>query len=157
MTLRFPVERGHILEFARATGEADAAYEAAAADLDSPLAAPLTFARSSARFDPANPLRPRPGGAWHGSGRDATGTPDAARRGTGLLAEQRFEYHRPMVAGDVLTVEHRPGESWTKQGRAGGEMVFSELVSEYRDEHGDLVVTAVRVTVETSHVPSREA
>jgi hypothetical protein len=156
MAFRFPVERGHILELARATGEADAAFERTAADPSAPFAAPLTFPRSSARFDPDNPLRPRPGTPWLGSGRTATGTPDAAGGGAGLLAEQRFEYHRPVMAGDVLFVESRSGKTWTKQGRTGGELVFSELISEYRDGAGELVVTAVRVTVETSHMPRAE-
>ncbi|MEV0184224.1 MaoC family dehydratase N-terminal domain-containing protein [Streptomyces sp. NPDC050625] len=155
--LRFPVERGHILELARATGEADADFERTAADPAVPLVAPLTFLRSSARFDRSNRLRPHPGEPWVGSGRTATGTPDVQRRGTGLLAEQRFDYHRPVLAGDVLFAESRSGDSWTKQGRAGGRMVFSELITDYRDEKGELVATAVRVTVEAAHVPSREA
>ena len=45
-------------------------------------------------------------------------------------------------SGDVLTATTKPGNSWEKEGRRGGKLMFSESVTEYRDESGDLVVTA---------------
>jgi acyl dehydratase len=75
--------------------------------------------------------------------------------GTGLHAEQRFDYHRPMRAGDVLTAESKPGRTWTKTGRRGGVLRFAEQVTEYRDADGELVVTATSVSVATEKVVER--
>jgi hypothetical protein len=55
-------------------------------------------------------------------------------------------------AGDVLTGTTKPGETWEKQGRRGGKLVFSESVTEYRDQNGELVVTARGVGVRTEKV-----
>ena len=71
---------------------------------------------------------------------------------TGLHAEQHYTYHRPLVAGEVLTVTVRPGESWEKQGRRGGTLQFSETITEYRGADGQLVVTARGVGVRTGQV-----
>ena len=60
--------------------------------------------------------------------------------------------HRPLLAGAVLTATTRPGETWEKQGKRAGKLVFSESITEYRDEHGDLVVTARSVGVRTEKV-----
>ncbi len=67
-----------------------------------------------------------------------------------LHGEQRFEYHKPLRPGMTLTVTGRAGKTWEKEGRRGGTMRFSESVSEYRDEEGELVVTATSVGIVTS-------
>ncbi|WP_405720385.1 MaoC family dehydratase N-terminal domain-containing protein [Streptomyces sp. NBC_01537] len=132
---RFPVEAGHIMMFARAIG-----------DEEDTTVAPPTFTMASAHYDPDSPLRPLPGQEWLGSGRG----PGVAVEGSGgLHAEQHFEYHRPLRAGDTLTVSTRPGRSWDKAGRAG-LLRFSEQITEYRDEAGELVVTARTVGVVTT-------
>jgi acyl dehydratase len=164
---RFPVEEGAILLFARAVGDpnpvySDAAY-AAATEVGG-LIAPPTFIQSSAHFDPDYPLRPKAAEPWFGSGGTPTGRPagasseggGASRRGTGLHAEQEYEYHRPVRPGDILRSETRPGKRWEKQGRSG-KLVFSETITEYRDEKGDLVVTARNVGVMTEAPVSRES
>ncbi len=69
--------------------------------------------------------------------------------GTGLHAEQHYEYHRPLRVGDVLTATSTPGRRWEKQGRRAGTLVFGETVTEYRDQNGELVVTARSVGVRT--------
>ncbi len=33
----------------------------------------------------------------------------------GLHAEQHFEYHLPLKAGDVLSATTKPGKSWEKE------------------------------------------
>ena len=43
-----------------------------------------------------------------------------------------------------------PGRTWEKEGRRGGKMTFTESVQEYRDQNGELVVTATGVGVRTS-------
>jgi hypothetical protein len=153
---RFPIEAGHIMLFARAIGDANPAYYGALTGGD-PVPAPPTFVQASAQYDPDYPLRPRIGEAWFGSGRQATGRSAGPASGgegggTGLHAEQHYTYHRPLRSGDVLSAATRPGETWEKQGRRGGKLVFNELITEYRDEAGELVVTARTVGVRTEKV-----
>jgi acyl dehydratase len=69
--------------------------------------------------------------------------------GTGLHAEQHYEYHRPLRVGDVLTATSTPGRHWEKQGRRAGTLVFGETITEYRDQNGELVITARSVGVRT--------
>jgi acyl-coenzyme A thioesterase PaaI-like protein len=69
--------------------------------------------------------------------------------GGGLHAEQHYTYHRHPKAGDVLTATAKPGKTWEKEGRRSGKLVFSESVTEYRDQNGELVVTARSVGVRT--------
>ena len=153
---RFPIEAGHIMLFARAIGDANPVF------YRDDAVAPPTFVQASAQFDPDYPLRPKLGKPWFGSGREPTGsrrdvgtTASAGRgsgSGTGLHAEQHFEYHRPLRAGDVLHAETRTGKTWEKQGRRAGKLVFNEMITEYRDQNGELVVTARSVGVRTERV-----
>ena len=69
--------------------------------------------------------------------------------GGGLHAEQHYEYHRHPKPGDVLTATVRPGETWERQGRRSGKLTFTETITEYRDQNGELVVTARGVGVVT--------
>ena len=139
-TRRFPVEAGHVLAFARALGAADPAGGLpSVGDV-----APPTFAIAGAQFDPDYPLRPRPGAPWHGSGGGAGLVNEGA---SGLHAEQHFIYHRPIRVGDVLAGASRPGQEWEKQGRSG-RLRFREQITEFRDEAGELVVTARSVSVQ---------
>ena len=167
---RFPVEASHILMFARAIGDpnpiyADADY-AATTEVGAVIAPP-TFVQASAQFDDEYPLRPRIGKPWFGSGRTATGVQRGSGsggsgsggggsggggNGGGLHAEQHYEYHRPLRAGEVLTATVLPGRSWEKEGRRGGTLQFSESVIEYRTVDGELVVTARGVGVRTGKV-----
>ena len=152
---RFPVEAGHIMCFARAIGDDNPAYYGAIGGSTPVLASP-TFVQSSAQFDTDYPLRPKVGKPWFGSGREATGVTrgggGGGGGGTGLHAEQHFTYHKPLLGGVVLTATMKPGETWEKQGRRGGKLIFSESIIEYRDEAGDLVVTARSVGVRTEKV-----
>ena len=152
---RFPVEASHILMFARAVGDPNPVYDPSQTAPED-MVAPPTFAQASAQFDPDYFLRPKIGEPWFGSGRNATGITKtdggAGGGGGGLHAEQHYEYHRPLRAGDVLTATVRPGETWEKQGRRGGKLVFSESITEYRDQSGELVVTARAVGVRTEKV-----
>jgi hypothetical protein len=136
---RFPVEAGHVLAFTRALGADDPPGGLPAPEHP----APPTFAIASAQFDPHYPPRPRPGAPWHGSGGDAGLVTEGAG---GLHAEQHFVYHRPIRVGDVLVPTSRPGDTWEKQGRSG-RLRFRERITEFRDEAGQLVVTAVSVSV----------
>ena len=158
-TKTFPVEASHSLMFARSVGDDNRVY--AAADYAKTteaggIIAPPTFAQASAQFDPDYFLRPKVGQPWFGSGKNPTGITRSAEGGGGgggggggLHAEQHFEYHRQLKAGDVLTATTFPGKTWEKEGRRSGKLVFSESVTEYRDQNGELVITARGVGVRT--------
>lgn len=159
---RFPVEASHILMFARAVGDPNPIYadEAYAKGTEvGGIIAPPTFAQSSAQFDPDYFLRPRIGEPWFGSGKEPTGIKKEKKEGEssgsaagGLHAEQHFTYHRHLRPGDVLTGTVLPGKTWEKEGKRSGKLVFSETITEYRDQNGELVITARGVGVRTERV-----
>jgi acyl dehydratase len=172
----FPIEEGHILMFARAIGDSNPVFTDRVKAVDTEVGgiiAPPTFVQASAQFDPDYFLRPKDGQPWFGSGstpsgltRPAADVPAAASKssgggsrgggiGSGLHAEQRYEYHAPLKAGDVLSAETKPGKTWEKEGRRGGKLVFGEAVIEYRNQDGELVVTATSVGVRTERVPDQ--
>lgn len=162
---RFPVESAHIAMFARSINDPNPVYydpEYAASTEVGGIPAPPTFVQASAQFDPDYFLRPKFDQPWFGSGREATGIVREPGKGGGggggggLHAEQHFEYHRPLLAGDVLTATTREGDKWEKQGRRGGSLQFSETITEYRNAAGELVVTARGVGVRTGQVVEQE-
>ena len=145
----FPVDRSAVMLFARSLGDIRPEYsdpDDAATKAVGGIVVPPTFVQSSAHWQPDYPLdltRPR------------TGPPPAQRAGgggglgRGLHAEQHYEYHHPIHAGDTLTVSTRPGERWEKQGKRGGKLMFSGSITEYRNQDGVLCVTARSVGVQT--------
>ena len=153
----FHVDRTAILNFAAAIGETNPIYWDAASAAGTPLGdviAPPTFGVAAAHWNPnyglrgmrkipprveppASEAKPRSGG---GGGGGLTRV---------LHGEQRFAYHKPMQPGMKLRVTTRPGKVWEKEGKKGGKLKFTETVSEYRDESGDLVLVATSVGVLT--------
>lgn len=157
---RFPIEASHIMMFARSIGDPNQIYAeeayAAATEVGG-IIAPPTFVQASAQFDPDYRLRPVIDEPWFGSGAGPTGVPaekksGQARSGGGLHAEQHFEYHRHVRPGDVLTATTRPGATWEKQSKRAGRLLFSESITEYCDQDGELVVTARGVGVKTETI-----
>ncbi len=161
---KFPIEMGHIMMFARSIGDPNPIYydeEYAKGAEPGTIIAPPTFVQASAQFDPDYGLRPKIGQPWFGSGKEATGIEREAPAGGGggsgrsggggggLHAEQHYEYHRHPKVGDVLTATTKPGKTWEKESKRAGKLVFSESVTEYRDQQGELVVTARSVGVRT--------
>lgn len=155
---KFPVEAGHIMMFARSIGDANKIYynsDYAKTTEPGATIAPPTFVQASAQFDPDYFLRPKIGEEWFGSAKGPTGITKreggsgGGGGGGGLHAEQHYVYHRTPKVGDVLTATTKPGKSWEKEGRRGGKLSFSESVTEYRDQNGELVVTATGVGVRT--------
>ena len=154
---KFPVEASHILMFARSIGDDNPIYydeDYARGTEPGSIIAPPTFSQASAQFDPDYFLRPKTGGeGWMGSGKGPTGIHREASGGEGggggLHAEQHFEYHRHLKPGDVLSATTKPGKTWEKQGKRAGKLVFSESITEYRDQRGELVITARGVGVRT--------
>jgi len=146
----FPVDRTQIMLFARSVRDINPAF----CDPHSPEAkalggvvTPPTFVQCSAHYQPDYPLdltRPRTGPAPAHRGDGGGGG-----LGRGLHAEQHYDYHHPIHAGDTLTVTTRPGERWEKQGRKGGKLLFSESITDYTNQDGVLCVTARSVGVQT--------
>ena len=155
---RFPVEAGQIMLFARAVNDPNPMYsdeEYAEATEVGHIIAPPTFLRSSAQYDDDYALRPRVGQRWLGSGREPTGIPPEERDtggGTGLAAGTEFEYHRHMRPGDELTGKEIGTRTWTREGRRGGTLHFSETTIEFYDQHGELVITTRTSGVHTGRV-----
>lgn len=159
---KFPIEASHIMMFARSIGDDNQIYydeDYAKGGETGGIIAPPTFVQASAQFDPDYSLRPKIGGdGWFGSGgkptgvkprEDSAGSTGDAGGGGGLHAEQRYIYHRHPKVGDVLTATNKPGKSWEKEGKRSGKLVFSESITEYRDQDGELVVTAIGTGVRT--------
>jgi acyl dehydratase len=156
----FPVDATAILTFAGALGETNPVYHDEAYARGTPLGgviAPPTFGIAAAHWNPRHFFRgvrripaaaPPPGEAGADAPRPERGEGGPVARI--LHGEQRFEYHRPLRPGMRLRVETRPGKSWEKEGRRGGRLRFSESVSEYRDEAGELVLTATSVGIVTA-------
>ena len=67
-----------------------------------------------------------------------------------LVKEPQAEY------GPELTIESKPGKKWEKEGRRGGKLLFNETVTEYRDQNGELVITARSVSVTTERAVDSE-
>lgn len=151
---KFPIEASHIMMFARAIGDPNKVYydeDYAKTTEPGSIIAPPTFVQASAQFDPDYRLRPKIGQPWFGSGKEPTGVPPdtSGGGGGGLHAEQHYEYHRHIKPGDVLMPTVKPGETWEKQGRRSGKLIFTETITEYRDQNGELVITARGVGVRT--------
>lgn len=149
---QFPVEAGHIMTFARALGDQNPIHfepDHEATRERGGIVAPPTFVAAAAQFDPDWPYRPRPREQWNGSGRGPGKAPESSGGGTSMHAEQHYEFHEPVHAGDVLTVEREDGESWQKQSQRAGRLRFTTEISRYRNQHGRLVITAKRVRVIT--------
>ncbi|MFJ9371292.1 MaoC family dehydratase N-terminal domain-containing protein [Nocardia sp. NPDC101769] len=146
----FVVHGSHLMQFARAIGDTDAAFEdvgrLAATGADA-LVAPPTFLMAADHFDPTYSRRPRPGASWIGS--RPSGDGNAAP--SGFHMEQHFTFHRPVRAGDALTADARPGATWEKSGRRAGTLTFSEILTDYRDSGGDVVATARWVSAFVEH------
>jgi acyl dehydratase len=150
-SFEFPVDRTQIMLFARSVLDINPAFvdpDSAEAKAAGGQVTPPTFVQSSSHYQPDYPLdltRPR---------KDAPGRPQGGGGGggglgRGLHAEQHYEYHHPIYAGDVLTVTTKPGKRWEKEGRRGGKLMFSESVTEYTNQDGVLCVTATSVGVQT--------
>lgn len=58
-----------------------------------------------------------------------------------LHGEQEFEYHRPVVVGEVLTEEGKVTDLYSKESK-GRTMTFLVTETEYRGEDGEVAITA---------------
>jgi hypothetical protein len=144
--VRFPVERGAVISFARSIGDPNPAYyeEASSMSKSSQAIAPPTFSIASAQFDPEFPFRPRIG---EPTTAPLATTSSKETRLPGLHAEQHFDYRRHVKVDEVLSVVSREGKRWTKINTRGDTLYFQETTTEYLDESLDVVVVARSVIV----------
>lgn len=150
-TITFPIEATHIMMFARSIGDENPVYhdaEKAKGSEVGGIIAPPTFPAAVAQFNPEQ-SRPRPGQKWFGSGKTPSGIEGKAPSAGGLNAEQHFEYFRPIRPGEVLIAETRPGTTWERESKRAGKLLFSDRITEFRDQKGELVVSQRSVSVRT--------
>jgi uncharacterized membrane-anchored protein len=130
----FRVELGKIREFARAIASRDPAF----ADGE---VTPPSFLMV------ADHCQRRQNSPWDGVKRNMART---------LHAEQEFIFHGPPPgAGVTLQGQSRFDKRYQKEGKRGGMMTFTEVVTEYRDENDQIVAEVRSTTVETSKAASQ--
>lgn len=132
----FPVERGKVRELARALHCDDPVHQdaaaAAAAGFEA-IPAPLTFALVSM--------------LW----RDR----DAAIEDLGFDLKRllhggvTWEYRRPLLVGDEITITRKVTAVDEREGKRGGVMTFVTIESEITDASGDVVATQSDVYIQT--------
>jgi MaoC dehydratase-like protein len=129
------VERGKIREFAAAMQSESPLYQGSEAII------PPTFLTTFAQWAPPESR------VQHGF--------DRARL---LHGEQEYIFHGPLPhAGQVLTVTEHIADRYEKEGKRGGTMRFAVLVTEYRDEGGELVAEARMTLIERAKPPKETA
>jgi hypothetical protein len=130
---RMVVELGKIREFAAATRATKPAYQGDPGD--APVAPP-TFLMAAALWQGAE------SSPWHGVERNYERI---------LHGEQEFVFHAPPPrAGTVLTGQSRIDRVYEKTGKRGGRMIFTDVVTDFRDESGRLVAESRNTSIETS-------
>jgi hypothetical protein len=130
---RMTVEAGKIREFALATRSSDPDH------LGPDPVSPATFLQSSSWWQ-----RPE-NNVWHGAQRDYSRL---------LHGSQEMEFFgEPPSAGAELEGVSRVDKVYEKAGKKGGNMTFTEVVTEFRDvATGRLVATSRNTSIETSKV-----
>lgn len=128
------IEQGKIAEFARAT-------MADHSDFRGPKAVvPPTFLTTSGFFWQTDESKAV---AAHGLDRART-----------LHAQQEYIFHgEPPHAGQKLAAQARIADRYEKVGKRGGRLTFVVMVTEFRDEDGNLVAEQRSTAVETAHAP----
>jgi hypothetical protein len=130
------VERGKVMEFARAILDDNPAYFEA----DPPV--PLTFTMAQAHW-------PAPTGG---------GGAKLASLGLDLLkilhAGQEYEYLGEVKAGDTLTSKGKISDVYEKEGKAGGTMLFVVSENTFTNQRGEDVLIARTILVQTSKAAS---
>lgn len=140
---RVPVEWGPIRQFARSV------YSNHPAWMNDPQAViPPTFLLSAGYHWGYILERPPEGSQLAGIGADK------AERGVVLDGEQRFIFHGcPPRAGTVLQASTRVFDHFKKQGRAGGQLEFFVMQTEFRDAAGRLVCEWRPTSIRTEQQP----
>ncbi|MGI9015777.1 MAG: FAS1-like dehydratase domain-containing protein [Euzebya sp.] len=74
-----------------------------------------------------------------------------------LHGEQEFAFTGPLPrAGDVLTGQQRIDDMFTKEGRRGGTLEFTKIITEFRDRSGSVVAELTSTMILTAVAPQVE-
>jgi len=138
------VERGPVSKFADAVHNDSPIYQDAAAAKAAgftAIPAPPTFAFSSLQYWGKHPedQPPDPSGGKNPM-MEAIGTL-MAKGGLVLHGEQEFEYHQPILVGDVLHNEGKVTDYYTKESN-GRTMTFIVTEDVYTNDAGEKVLTS---------------
>ena len=138
-----PVEWGAIRQFARSV------YSSHPAWMNDPQAVvPPTFLVTAGYHWGYILERPPEGSELAGIGADD------AERGVVLDGEQAFIFHGPPPrAGMVLRASTRVLDHFTKRGRAGGQLEFFVMQTEFRDASGRLICEWRPTSIRTEQLP----
>lgn len=126
----FPVERGKIMEFARAIKEDNPIYfdkEAAKKAGFPDVIAPPTYSMVAMfTFEPPE-SHPNLGlsYSWDGKG------------GFVLHGEAEWQYFKALVAGDVMTVTSKCVDMYEKEGKRGGKMELAVTEATFVNQRGE--------------------
>jgi acyl dehydratase len=142
---RLAVERGPVSNFAKAVTDDSPIYQNVRAAVDAgfeSIPTPPTYGFAMAHWGSFPENQPPP---------DPEADPGAvmkvigglmAQGGLVLHGEQEFEYHRPVVVGDVLLSEGSITDAYEKESR-GKTMTFLVSETRYTEERtGELVLTS---------------
>ncbi len=130
----FPIEFGKVREFTRATATREPAYADGSVT-------PPTFLMAAAFW------QTRTNSPWGDHKLNQART---------LHAEQEFVFQGPPPpVGMTLRGQARIDKRYAKEGKRGGTLTFSEIVTEFRDDQGQLVAEVRATLVETSKVAGR--
>jgi hypothetical protein len=145
LAAKVTVERGPLTAFAAAVHNrspiyqrADVAEEAGFEDIP----APPTFGFSGLTYWGAFPEQQPPDPTQGRSPLAEVIGGLLAKGGLVLHGEQEFTYHRPIVAGDVLTCEGKVVDLYAKESSKGTTMTFLVTEDVWRDEAGEPVLTS---------------
>jgi acyl dehydratase len=131
----FPVERGKVREFARATHDEAPRWveeEAASAEGFDAIPAPLTFVVV----------------AGHHRDQCAAMAVLGVDISRIVVGEVAWTYHRPVLVGDLLEGRRTVVGVRTREGRSGGTMTMIDLETVWRDAAGEPVVTQAETLIE---------
>ncbi|MGH9172540.1 MAG: FAS1-like dehydratase domain-containing protein [Acidimicrobiales bacterium] len=141
---RVVVERGPVAVFADAVHEDSPAYRDTTAALTAghgAIPVPPTYPFAMAHWGAFTEIQPAPA-ADGAAGMGRVLGPLLAEGGLLLHGEQAFEYHRPVVVGDVLLGEGKVADVYEKQS-GGHTMTFLVTETIWTDDStGEAVVTA---------------
>lgn len=74
-----------------------------------------------------------------------------------LHGEEEYIFHGPLPrAGQKLTAETTVGDRFEKPGKRGGVMTFAKMITEFRDESGELIATQNSTIIETATTGGKE-
>lgn len=130
----FPIERGKIREFARATKSRNPDYDGADAVVPATFLTTARLTWEPAEENPMSSLGFALARVLHG--------------------EEEYIFHGPPpAAGQTLQVTTRLAEQYEKEGKRGGKMRFAVIVNEFHDASGRLVAEQRTTAVETAQAP----